>query len=341
MLHPAYLLRADAAGKLAVLRIAATFIRPAIIVPRSICVFESLPCRGLAWHEQPGFARTQARRLTPFEDYGFNACVRGRRLHLWFWDHAEVRAAMASLPVQAASTRMWAEPLLLPAPKGTGNATQECDGGAESRTLVDGAIVESRWQARASTALPAYRRLPWAWELAGQRLAPRADAPQALSLARAGRATAYVALVGAAAWAAHWEARRQASLGVLVQAEASLQDASQKMGDSAALRAQATELGAWLDAFARQARNLDWPGLIESLRPVLRRYGVVVKEIEVRGEEVRLSVASAGSDIDLPELLRALSATEGLTDVQLSTGLNLTQATFSMRARGFVGAAIP
>ncbi|RZJ06917.1 MAG: hypothetical protein EOP39_17815 [Rubrivivax sp.] len=70
------------------------------------------------------------------------------------------------------------------------------------------------------------------------------------------------------------------------------------------------------------------------LRPVLERNGVVLREFELRSDQLRISVAAVGGDIDLPELLRSLSQMSGASDVQLRDNAELRQASFTLQVAG-------
>ena len=91
MLHPLYLLAGDPVR--GVHQTALRVWRPTVLISRSLCLFESLPCEGVAWHEFRGFARLQAQRLAPFERTGVSAARRGKRLMMWFWDAAGQRVS--------------------------------------------------------------------------------------------------------------------------------------------------------------------------------------------------------------------------------------------------------
>ena len=73
---------------------------------------------------------------------------------------------------------------------------------------------------------------------------------------------------------------------------------------------------------------------MDVLRPVLERNGVVLKEFELRNDQLRIAVVAVGGDIDLPELLRSLSHMAGAGDVQLRDNAELRQATFTVQVSG-------
>jgi hypothetical protein len=350
MLHPAYLLEIDAAQALAARQSPQRAWRPTLVVPRALCVFEALPCKGLAWHERGTFARLQAKRLAPFANYGFNACVRANTLMLWFWDQNEVLAAARALSLNPQRTRLWAEPLLRLAPTGSGERRLPCKGGTDVQTLLQGAIVASSWQAGGQAATPsitpsaALRRWPWAWELAQQTLEER-DAGTApaqhntWSWPQMWRLASVAALVGTASFAAYWGTQTLGAKEQLQKLQSEADSSSRRLGDLAGLRNASNQGSDWLKRYSQLSLGIQWPELLAALAPALERHGVVIKEMETRDDEVKLVLASAGSDIDLPALLQALKATPGVNQVQLRAGLDFSQATFSLRASGHMRAA--
>jgi hypothetical protein len=344
MLHQAYLLEIDAAQTLGLRQLPQRTWWPVLVVPRALCVFEALPCRGLPWRERGQFARMQAKRLAPFAQTGFNACVRGNTLMLWFWDQAEVRQAAQALKLNPQRTRLWAEPLLRPVPVGSGQRQLACLGGTDVQTVAQGAIVASRWQPGGTAAATALRTWPWAWELGRQKLAA-VVATDSLGTGSIGsgpalaRLASVATLVGTASFAAYWGTQVLGAREQLQKLQDEADRSTQRLGDLAGLRSQSNSGVDWLKRYEQLTLGLQWPELLNALAPVLERHGVVIKEMEAKEGEVKLVLASAGSDIDLPALLKALKTTPGLDTVQLRAGLDFSQATFSLRASGFMRAS--
>jgi hypothetical protein len=345
MLHQAYFLETDAAQTLGLRLLPKRTWWPVLVVPRALCVFEALPCRGLSWLERGQFARTQAKRLAPFAQTGFNACVRGDTLMLWLWDQAELRQAAQAIQLNPRRTRLWAEPLLRQAPVGSGDRQLPCQGGTDLQTVTRGAIVASRWQAGSTISeTSALRTWPWAWELAQQKLAAiTATNTRAVGSAWSGPALARLAsvatLVGTASFAAYWGTQVLGAREQLQKLQSEADGSTQRLGDLAGLRSRSNSGLDWLKRYEQLSLGLQAPELLNALAPVFERHGVVIKELEAKEGEVKLVLASAGSDIDLPALLKALKTTPGLDNVQLRAGLDFSQATFSLRASGFMRAA--
>jgi len=314
-----------------------------VCVPRRLCVFESVPCKGLAWHERRSFARLQAQRLAPYSDTGCTAVVRGGTLMLWLWDRSEVLAALARNDIAADTVQAVAEPLLLARPTGSGRREVPCHEGIDDQTLANGAIVASQWleiptPASASAGL---LQRPWAWNLIGQTgldvaLASPSGAVRLQqmvvlsSLALAAAGLGFASYWGSLLW--QLESRRDA-----LQIAAS--DTTRQLGDLANLQRAAAQDSEWVVTYQQLGQGMRWPALVQALLPALERYGVVVREMEVRQDDVRLSVVTAGAGIDLPGLLQSLSSVPGVEDVQLRMNIDVSQATFSLRAAGFMQAA--
>lgn len=313
-------------------------LRPTVLVPRELCVFESMPCAGVRLHEQRGFARMQATRLSPFAQGGANAAIRAGTLMLWFWDDAEVSAALREAGLPPERTRRLVESLLLPAPAGTADDVRvPCLAGTDVQAHRNGAIVKSHWQAAAPGPEPLLRRFPWSRELLGQGTSETGRWPLARMLAAAAMAGA----AGCACFAAYWGGALAGAQHQLDTLQAGAEAGSSRLGSLADTRRSEKEDRAWVDAYRRSAGSVQIDQLLQALMPAMETFGVAIKEIEVRNDDVRLLVTSAGVEIDLPNLLRALARVPGLQDVQLRQNTELMQASFSMRATGFVGLPQP
>jgi len=269
-----------------------------VVVPRAWCVAEVLPARQVRWWEQAGFASLQAKRLAPFPDTGGSASVRGGQLRLWLWDQSEVEAALADAP-----------PAL-----------------RRARRVAQAQLDESS----------ASRFGPWNRDLLAARTAAGADrGPRAAGFATALGAAA---LLGTGAYAAYWWAAASA-------AETRLAELQTQAGERGAQVAALTALSRaeqadreWIEGYARAGASLDIERLLRALSVPLETHGVAIRELEVRQDDVRLMLVSAGIEIDLPQLVRNMARVPGLTDVQLRQNIDLTQATLSLRADGFYGA---
>ena len=135
-------------------------------------------------------------------------------------------------------------------------------------------------------------------------------------------------------YAIYWSGRYLAAEDQLSKIE-SLAD------DSIALRTKMAEFERsartdreWLLAFEKNSAGIDLLSLMDNLTPALEHNAVVVKELEIRDDNARLSLLAANSEINLPQLLRALEAIPGIDDVQVRQNPDPTQATYGMRITG-------
>lgn len=346
MLHPVHRLQIEPSQELTVAPLEGKRWRPTVVVPRALCVFESMPCAGLAWHEHRLFAQAQAARLAPFKNYGCNAAVVGGRLMLWFWDQAEVSAALNALGIDPLSRVYLAESLLRRPAVRQGSDSMRCWGGIDLQDIAQGAVVRSVWQADSSAAAtpePLGTRT-WARELLSRashqpslfsrlgRLATRQVLVPVLS-------TATVTL--AAAYLAYWGGSYLGGVQRLTQLELAADEADQAIGNLVALRQSAALNERWVKNYSQLAASVELDKLLEALSRVMEQHGVVVREFELRRDELRLALGSAGGDIDLPRLLEGLAQMPGVSDVQLRDNVELSQVGFSLRVPGYFALLSP
>lgn len=335
MLHPVYRLATDAQQRLRLGPVVARAWRPTVVVPREVCVFEQIPAAGVAWHERAGFARLQAIRLAPFTSTGGSAAVRGRTLMMWLWDGQEVDTALAEGGLDPARMVRVAEPLMLPLPRQDGAATLRCQGGTDHLVLEGGAIRSSRWQAddTLGRAPPDLLRGPWARDLlqAGGAM----GAWDAARLQRLLTMACWAAAFGLAAYAAYWGGQWQALETRIAAEEGRATDDSTDFGRLLQLKQAQSADRAWLDSYRRLTSGVRIDPLLVALQRPLEMNNLTMKELELRNEDLRIVVASAGGDIDLPRVLEAFSALPGVDAVQLRQSADTQQAAFTMRVGGF------
>ena len=370
MLHPVRHLQIDSSLELTVLTSDRKTWRPSLVLPRALCVFESMPCAGLAWYEYRQFASTQARRLAPFRNFGCNAAVVDKQLMLWFWNEDEVVACLRKSGLGAEQLRRIVEPLLRsPSQQASAqelrprestkpalslNSTQsyslQCWGGVDQLELRGKAIISSRWQGdKESTAAqkpqaPPILGKPWARELLGL------GSTQILSWGRLEwlrnrrllvPLVSAILVAGTAAYAAYWGGLFLGGQQRLQSLEQTAEAADLAIGDLVSLRQSAATDESWVSNYKRLASSVQFDRLLADLARLLEQQGLVIRELELRKGEVRLVVVSAGGDINLPQLLDALNGIAGLSDVQLRDNVELTQAGFSFRVPGYAGLLSP
>lgn len=344
MLYPVYRLETDRQGQWRVAPSGRRALRRAVlIVPRELCVFDAAPCAGVAWYEMRGFARLQVARLAPFSRPGASAAARNKTLMCWFWDNAELDKLLAQADPAIQAAQRMAEPLWLAAPPG-GSGVRElaCTGGADVQTLRAGAIVDSAWKARPNAPAPTLTWRPWSIDLIGHT-APGATG-EAWTTERGLMVLGLASVAACGGYAAYWGGTLLGTGRQVSVLEATAQRTTTELGDWSGLQRQASADSSWTRSYLQQSASFRLGEFLGALTPALRNYGVVIKEMEIRRDDARLVLVSAGSDIDLPGLLNALATTPGMDNVQLRQNTELSQAVFSISARSFlqpVNAPVP
>lgn len=341
MLNPVYRLAIDAQQRMRLGPAVGRAWRTTVVVPRQVCVFEQLPCAGVAWHERAGFARLQAIRLAPHAVTGGSAVVRQRRLMLWLWDDHEVQTALTAAGLDPARVTCIAEPLLLTVPKASGPFALRSQGGTDHLVLADGAVLESQWlpDDTLGRAPPDLLRGPWARDLLNTRgLAGTRDAA---ALQRALVVASWALAFGCAGYLAYWAGQWQGLESRMTSRDAVSDQSSTDFGRLLQLKQSQAADQAWLDNFDRLSRSVDVEAVLETLQRPMEANNLVIKELELRNEDLRVLVGSAGGDIDLPRVLRALTAVPGFDAVQLRQSADTQQASFTMRVAGFRESGTP
>ncbi len=330
MRHPVYRLATDGAGRVELRATGRRSWQRTVVVARELCVFDSVPAQGVAWHERRSFARLQALRLAPFAATGASAALHRGRLMLWLFDRSELDEALLAGGLPMAPLRTIAEPLLLPLPTTSGLHRLAVHGGVDHLQLERGAIVASQFE-----ALPQSRRMaapdllsrPWASDL----LQRRGDGlqPQRVALL-----ASWTLAAAAAAHLGYWGG---SLVGLQQRAEARTvqPDGTDELAAIARLKAAERTDRAWLTHHRRLTAGLQVGALFDALEVPLEAHRLVIKEFEARDDDLRLTLAAVGGDIDLPGVLLALQRVPGIDGVQLRQSNDLLQASYTMRASGF------
>lgn len=338
MLHPLRLLRLSDDGQPTVVASSARSWRPSLVIGREFLLFESMPCKGVAWHELAGFARLQAARLSPFQRSGACAAAHRGTLMMWFWDTDDVGAALERAGVQAQGLQFIAEPLMLGLEADNGDVRLACHSGTDVLSVKDGAIVRSRWEPHTARGkpVPTLRSRPWSRDLlAPSWLGGASGLSGAALVQQALTGLALLAVVACGARAAYWGGNLMAGDAQLAALEAGTAAQVQRLGTVRQLQAQRTDDQRWVQSYDALSSSLQVNRLIGALESPLAAQRVVVKDLEVRGEEARLLIASVGADLDLPGLIAALKAVSGVDNVRLRQSVDPSQAEFSVRVAGF------
>ncbi|WP_418316457.1 hypothetical protein [Piscinibacter sakaiensis] len=335
MLNPVYRLASDAQKRLQLSPTSRRAFGTTVVVPREVSIFEHLPGSGVALHERSGFARLQALRLSPFANTGGSAAMRNKILMLWLWDDREIDEAIAAGGLDPARVTKIAEPLMLPLPTTSGTAALRCAGGVDHLQLAGGAITASRWQP--DTALrdlpPELAARPWARDLlrSGSLIGNWSEA----SFKRTFAFSAWTLAIGCAAYLAYWEAttRGLEARRAAVAAQTSTTDLL--LGRMTELKQAYQRDQAWLDDFNRLSSGIRIDPLLDALQRVVEANRLVVKELDLRNDDLRITVVSVGGVLDLPAVLRSIAGVPGFASVQLRQSENTQQASFSVQVTGF------
>lgn len=338
MLYPLHLLAADGADGWQVVDTGRRSWRRTVLVPRQLCLFESVPCASVRWHELPGFARLQVRRLSPFEHTGASALRRAGRLHLWLWDTAEVDAMLAGHPQPAAAMQR-AETLYLPWPA-VGSHVRRCTQLEEEVNLQAGALLGSEATAKAarldlSVLLP--RPVGHDW-LGGTLDAARpAWTGTAALVNTAGAATAAAMLV----YLGYEGGQLWGTLDAAARLEARVAQQMTARGASAQIERAASADAQWIATYRQAAAQLDVTAALNALRAPMAAFGVAIRELDAAGTELRLTLVSAGGEIRIAELLQALRAVAGVRSVSLQQHKELEWAVYIVDMPAFASSAGP
>jgi len=336
MLYPLVLLVADAEAGWRAETLPHRVWRPTVLVPRGQCLFESLACAEIRLHELPGFARLQAQRLSPFERFGASAARRGGRLMLWLWDADEVAAALQQAGVDKPQFRLVAESLHLTPPSVPGVSTERATQCLERHECTDGAVLRSEVVRAEPLDLSVIRPKAWAHNWLTARAGRAEEAGPGFDGRLAVNGAAVAVAAGMFAFMAYQGGallgNEQAATALEARLEESLAERGQTSAVSQALQGDVR----WIEAYEQAARQLDLGALLGAIRPVLERQGVVLRECEASGGEVRLVTVTVGGEIRLPELLADLGRVAGLRNIRLLQQDELQQATFALQADGFM-----
>ncbi len=337
MLYPILRLQTDALGEPQLVATEQRSWRPRLLIGREFCVFEAVPCRGVAWHELGSFALLQAKRLAPYVRSGASAAVKNKTLMLWFWDQQDLEAALQRAGSESTDARPIAETLMLELPSRHGDSRLRCARGVDSMTLDGGAIISSHWDNPASTTAHAASALsrPWAHDHIGTSLDATSAGLAAPLLQRGLGALSLAAMIGCGIYAAYWGGSLLGAQERLAALEGEAQLQIDRIEKLAALRSSETRDRDWLIAYNRLGASFRFDEFLQALESPLAARNVVLKELEIRNDEARLQMVSTGSEIDLPSMLEVLGTIPGVDDVALRDNADAKQATFTLHSPGY------
>lgn len=334
MLHLLHLLVFDARTGWRIEACGSRGWRPAVLVPRQLCVFESVPCRQVRLHEMSGFARVQARRLSPFRRTGSSAVRRAGRLHLWMWDADEVDSLIRNRVT--AKVRLVAESVYLPWPSGEGTNKLRCTQTEDGLVCRDGAVLEANVGSPMPLQLSALTRNPAGFDWIGGALDAAGSVASALDGALLFNRFGLLCALSALGYLGYEGGRLWGGVDAAQTLEARLANHVAARGQRAGLESAARADAKWLESYLTASAQLDVPGLLAALRPTMEAFGVVIREFDAAGPQLRVVFVSAGGEIRLPDFLQALRGLAGVSGVRLDQHKELGEATFVMEAPGFV-----
>ena len=154
MLHEVYLFNPDGPdlllGRQAPRWLPATLQSVHMVVPRKLCVYHRISCKGIPRLKLSNFARLQAQALSPFTQHGMCAIKQGTWLHLWTWD-AELERIFQEKHPEKQLTNTFAHSIY------SGNVShlawlrQSASGGVEAQLRQGSHLVHTLWFAEVPT----------------------------------------------------------------------------------------------------------------------------------------------------------------------------------------------
>lgn len=308
--------------------------RKAWLLSRALYRCRSLPLEHVAVGERRAALRNLLLAWAPFDRSEYRVALRGPTALAFAWDRAAVREQLAKAAASA-DDDVWPESLLREPPAADGLRLLRGLEGVEAQLWRDGDLIGSRWWPAApdDEALAIWLRSmgPAAVgvEVASQVAAVawrRRPSVELLGLddllsttTRLERLTVGCALVGLAltsglqghqAWAAY-----QAREAVREELEAARRDAAPVL----AARDRAQALARELEFLTQQMNGVLPVELLQHLSDVLPERGVTLKELELAGARLRLSLELA-PEVQRGALVQDLQAAGWLTQVVQSRG---------------------
>lgn len=338
MFYPILRLQTDELGKPKVVATRQRDWRARLVVGREFCVFEAVPCRGVAWHEISSFAALQAQRLAPYLRSGASAAVKNKTLMLWFWDQQDLEAGLRNAGLESSRAKPVAETLMLELPTRQGELRLRCASGIDSMTLDGGAISSSRWESGLSGTAQTSRALsrPWAHDHMGGPVDATSSAGLGASTAQRGlTALGAGAAIGCAVYAAYWGGSLMGAQERLARLEGGAELTIERAQKLAALRQSEMQDRNWVESYSQLGGSFQLDTFLRALATPLAASNVVLKELEIRNDEARLVMVSTGAELDLPAILEVLGKMPGVADIALRDNADVRQATFTMHTPGY------
>ena len=331
---------------------------PVLVLGRQLCVHFALDAAGVPRSSLGGFVALQVGRLSPFARFGGAYVRQGSRVHVWVWPLDLVAKALSGLGHLAGSFQVIPESLCGVMPT-QGGSLRQCAAGFEALRFESGLLLDSQWwpfepdaavvkvfagklpvNRAVNTTLDRVRAGDW-WargvrpvQLAGAEESVGwlawLQSPLALVLAgwlMVAGAAGYVGWVAAVGQAlSHNKAALQAEMDT--QLAQSARGAGSREGKASAMDAQ------WVRDVKRLTAGVQLDGLVTGLTQGLASRGLLIRELVVERDEVKLVLVSGyGGPINLDEAVAALESVPLWQRVELLDLNDPTRARFGLKLK--------
>jgi hypothetical protein len=343
-------------------------LRPALgvmlVMPRSQCLYLRLDARGVPLLRLRSFARLQLLAQSPIVQPEAFVARQRDTLHVWLWDgeHARAFARRHGWPlsrVEVLPSSVMTQPppavgaaaVLLHTPGSTGCHAQLWrdrrllhDGWFEAppndlswRIWREDAIRQHGLQWPEAAPVPQDHpilRSPWARNLLrGPRVAAASGRP-ALTRTALGCATALSVAYGV--WL---QAQSQHYRGQIDQVQDAESDMSARLRPVQEARESALQSQRWAVEADRLLPRPSATTLLQRIGDAVTAQGAVVRDLEIQDDRVRVTVAAAVGELNLPDLTQTLSRVPGFDDVRFVDAAGAQGLRFSWRLRDRGGSA--
>lgn len=331
---------------------------PVLVLGRQLCVHFSLDATGVPRSSLGGFVALQAGRLSPFARFGGSFVRQGNRVHVWVWSLDVISRALSGLAPLVGNLHVVPESIYGAVPK-QGVAMRPCVVGYEALRFEGGLLQDNQWwpQEPVAVVFEAFaNKLPVSKAVnttqdrvrAGDRWARSVRAvPDAGAAEPVGWLTrlqspvalvmlAWMMLAGAAGYvgwlAAAGQALSQNKSALQVEMDTllaqSARGAGSQQGKASALDAQ------WVRDVKRLTAGVKLDGLVNSLAPGLASRGLLIRELVVERDEVKIVLVSGyGGPINLDEAVAALESASLWQRVELLDLNDPTRARFGLKLK--------
>lgn len=333
MLHQAYLFN-PSGPDLLIGRQVARFIPDALqsihlVVPRELSVYHRVQCSGIPRLKLSGFARLQARTLTPFSSHGGCAVKQGNWLHIWTWDAELERAFQAKHPNKQV-TKTLSHSLYSPQNREVVWMKAAASSGVEAQLRKGTQLVHTLWFEKTPTPeewsdmlaeSPEITAYGWPQTLSSTPvLMEYAQQPWAGNLIHAARATPRAALNKAipvmltlssaylAGWGGYHYAQRESQQTAIHAGAESQERMLAELEPLRLAKQNATQTLNWIETTQQLSPTPNTHGILTELASILSSQGLVVRELELAAPTVQVTVLSTTGNP--PRLTSVLSSVE-------------------------------